>query len=180
MAVRYRANVIVLSVVALLTSACSPTSPSSSSTCVSKGSMSAQIDGVRWAATCVEIARVDPLGYVEISGTDNVVDSAIAQNLSFRVFATEPGMYLLGGQAPVGMGSSAGLRTGCQPRPLTSCRTWVVAPGGAVGGGSGLVTITDLTATRASGILSLNLVANQVTGATGTKVVSDGTFNVAF
>src|SRR6266849_6746315 len=90
-----RWKVIGLSLVAVLASACSPTTPSSSSTCVSKGSMSAQINEVQWAASCVAIARVDPLGYVEISGTDNSIDSVRAQNLSFIVFATQPGMYLL-------------------------------------------------------------------------------------
>jgi uncharacterized Zn-binding protein involved in type VI secretion len=57
-----RWNVIALSL-ALLAGACSPTTPSSSSTCISKGSLSAQIDGVPWAATCVVIAHSDPSGY---------------------------------------------------------------------------------------------------------------------
>jgi hypothetical protein len=175
-------NVMVLSFVALLASACGPTAPSSSSTCVSKGSLSARIDGVRWAASCVAIARVDPLGYIEINGTDNFLDSVHAQNLSFIVFATQPGMYLLGGRAPVGMGSHAGLTIDCQPHPVLLCKTWGVAPccGGSFDGGSGLITISDLTATRGSGTFSFNLVADPAGGATGAKVVTDGAFNVTF
>jgi hypothetical protein len=176
-----RWNVIVLSFVALLASACGPTTPSPSSTCVSKGFMSAQIDGVQWAATCVPAARVDPLGYVDINGTDNIIDVVHAQNLGFVVFATQPGMYLLGGPSPVGMGSSAGLSTDCQPVRRTVCKTWGVAPccGGSLDGGSGLITITELTAARASGTFSFNLVAN-LGGATGVKVVTNGAFNVTF
>jgi hypothetical protein len=177
-----RWSVIVLSFVLLLADACSPTSPSSSSTCVSKGSLSARIDGVQWAATCVVIARVDPLGYVEINGTDNILDFVHAQHLSFTVFATQPGMYPLGGRALVGMGSSAALSIDCQPHPVLLCKAWGVAPccGGAFDGGSGLITIADLTATRASGSFSFSLIAAPSGGATGTKVVTDGAFDVIF
>jgi len=47
-------------------------------------------------------------------------------------------------------------------------------------GGSGLITITEQTATRASGSFSFNLIANPIGGATGAKVVTNGTFNVTF
>ena len=172
-------NVTVLSFLALLASACSPTTPSPASSCVSSGSLTAQIDGIAWSASCVIAANSIDLRYIEVSG--NSVDGT--QRMSFRVYATQPGTYLLGGlePAPVGMGSSAGMNIGCQPRP-GSCPAWVVAPccGQPDGNGSGTIAITDLTRTGASGTFSFNLVANRSTGATGPKVVANGRFNVRF
>ena len=173
-----RWNVTALSFVALLASACSPTTPSSTSDCVSKGSVSAQIDGVAWSAACVNSAKSVDLRYVEVLG--NTLDGT--QRMTFRVYATQPGTYLLGGPelAPVGMGSSASLNLGCQ-RP-GSCPAWIVAPccGQPGGNGSGTIVITDMTATSASGTFSFDLVANSGTGATGARVVTNGRFNVIF
>jgi hypothetical protein len=79
------------------------------------------------------------------------------------------------------MGSSAAWQIDCQPRQAV-CETWAVIPccSGVSDGGSGVITITDLTATRASGTFSFNLDANPAGGATGAKVVTDGAFNVIF
>ena len=168
-----------LSFVALLTSTCSQTAPSSTSACVSKGSLSAQIDGVVWSAACVSAANNVDLGYVEVFG--NTLDGT--QRMTFRLYAIQPGTYLLGGLelAPVGMGSSAGLNIGCQPRP-GPCPAWIVAPccGQPNGNGSGTIAITDITETSASGTFSFDLVANSVSGATGPKAVTNGRFNVTF
>ena len=174
-----RWNVTMLSFLALLASACSPTSPSSASACASNGSLSAQIDGIPWSAPCVRAGNNSDLRYIEVEG--NTLDST--HRMSFRVYATQPGTYLLGGlePAPVGMGSSAGLNIGCQARP-GPCPAWFVAPccGQPDGNGSGTIAITALTGTSASGTFSFNLVANRGTGATGAKVVTNGRFNVTF
>ena len=174
-----RWNGTVLSFLALLVSACSPTTPSPASACVSNGSLSAQIDGIVWSASCVRAVNNIDLRYIEVLG--NSLDST--QRMSFLVYATQPGTYLLGGlePAPVGMGSSASLNIGCQPRP-GPCPSWFVAPccGQRDGNGSGTIAITNLTRTRASGTFSFNLVAVRVSGATGAKVVTNGRFNVRF
>jgi len=72
--------VTALSFVALLTSACSPTTPGSTSACVSKGSLSAQIDGVVWSAACVSAANNVDLRYIEVLG--NTLDGT--QRMTFR------------------------------------------------------------------------------------------------
>lgn len=176
---RYKWSVIVLSFVALVTSACSPTAPSSASACISNGSLSAQIDGVVWSTSCVRAVNNVDLRYLEVFG--NTLDGT--QRMSFRLYAPQVGTHLLGGlePAPVGMGSSAGLNIGCQPRP-GPCPAWVVAPccGQPDGNGSGAIVITDLTGTSASGTFSFDLVANRSTGATGAKVATNGRFNVTF
>jgi hypothetical protein len=153
-----------------------PTAPSS---CVSNGSLSAQIDGIAWSASCVRAANSVDLRYIEVFG--DAADGT--QRMSFRVYATQPGTYLLGGPepAPVGMGSSASLNVGCQSR-LSPCSAWFVAPccGQPDGNGSGTIAISDLTGTSASGTFSFNLVANRGTGATGARLVTNGRFNVRF
>ena len=75
-------NVSALACVAVLVSGCSPTTPSSSSTCVSKGSMGALIDGVAWTASCVDIAvHNTDLGYLEIQG--GTADPPFTQRVQF-------------------------------------------------------------------------------------------------
>jgi hypothetical protein len=50
----------------------------------------------------------------------------------------------------------------------------------AVGTGSGSITLTTLTSAGASGTFTFNLVAVPNTGATGTKAITEGVFNVTF
>lgn len=50
----------------------------------------------------------------------------------------------------------------------------------AIAAGSGSVTISTLTATGATGTFTGTLVAQAGSGATGNKVVTDGTFNLTF
>ena len=154
-----------------------PTAPSA---CASDGSLSAQIDGITWSAPCVRAASGIETRYIEVFG--NSLDST--QRLTFRVYATQPGTYILGGPepGPVGMGSSAGLNSGCESFHLGPCPNWFVAPccGQPDGNGSGTVVVTGLTSTSAAGTFSLNLVANRSSGATGPKLVTNGRFNVRF
>jgi hypothetical protein len=174
----HRLRLAAVALAVALAAGCDST-PTAPSACVSNGSLSAQIDGIAWSASCVAAATSIDLRYIEILG--NTLDST--QRMSFRVYATQPGTYLLGGPepAPVGMGSSAGLNIGCMPRP-GPCPAWFVAPccGQPDGNGSGTVTISDLTGTSASGTFSFNLVANRGTGATGVRLVTNGRFNIMF
>ncbi len=51
---------------------------------------------------------------------------------------------------------------------------------GGTAGGTGVITLSTLTATSASGVFSFTLVPQSGTGATGNKVVTNGVFNVKF
>lgn len=174
----HRLGLAAIALAVALAPGCDST-PTAPSGCGSAGALSARIDGIAWSASCVRAARNVDLQFIEVFG--EALEGT--ERLSFRVYATQPGTYLLGGPepAPVGMGSSAGLNMGCQSR-LGACSTWFVAPccGQPNGNGSGTVAITDLSATTASGVFSLNLVANSGTGATGARTVTDGRFNVRF
>jgi hypothetical protein len=176
----HRLGLAAVALAVALAAGCEST-PTAPSACVSSGSLSAQIDGIAWSAACVRAANNIDLQYIEVFG--NSLDSTQRMSMSFRVYATQPGTYLLGGlePAPVGMGSSAALNIGCEAR-LGPCPAWIVAPccGQPYGNGSGTIAITDLTRTSASGTFSFNLVANQGIGATGARLVTNGRFNVRF
>jgi hypothetical protein len=158
-------NVIALSFVVVLAGACSPTTPSSASMCVSKSAMSAIVDGTPWTA-CVVVAvnQFDLVGYFRIEGTDDK-----GQGIALSVSGNRPGMYALSGVATQ---TTAGLYSDCRPR-AEGCKLWL-------DNRSGLIVVTDVTATHASGTFSFNLVSFPSSGATGTKVVSGGTFDVFF
>jgi len=174
----HRLRLAALALAVALAVGCDST-PTAPSGCVSNGSLSAQIDGIAWSASCVRAANSIDLRYIEVFG------EALGgtERMTFRVYATQPGTYLLGGPepTPVGMASSAGLNIGCQSH-LHPCSAWFVAPccGQPDGNGSGMIVITDLTATNASGTFFLNLVANRGSGAAGAKLVTNGRFNVRF
>jgi hypothetical protein len=171
---------LLCSVVLLGTAACSPTTPTAASDCPAGGALRAEIDGVAWTAACVQAFR-DPIAaaYIEVvaaSGDRGEV-------LTFRLYASAPGTYPVGGAdpPPPGRGSSAGLIVGCHPRP-GSCPGWYVAPccGQPDGNGSGEVTLTALTAIDVAGSFSFDMVASRLTGAVGSKIVTNGRFNVRF
>jgi Family of unknown function (DUF6252) len=174
----HRLRLASVALVVALAAGCDST-PTAPSACLSNGTLSAQIDGIAWSASCVRAANSVDLRYIEVFG--DALDGT--QRMSFRLYATQPGTYLLGGleSTPVGMGSSAGLNTGCESH-LGPCSTWFVAPccGQPDGNGRGTIAITDLTGTSASGTFSFDLVANRGTGATGAKLVTNGRFNVRF
>jgi Family of unknown function (DUF6252) len=130
-----------------------PTGPGSGS-----NAMSAQINGVQWTASSIVASYSN--GTLSITGSDNLT------TLGIGVAATGPGS--------VTSGTTANLATTNQPG------TWQAGPNG----GSGTVTITTLITTfnprSAAGAFSFTLVPTPGSGATGTKTVANGTFNVSF
>jgi hypothetical protein len=103
------------------------------------------------------------------------------------------GILTVGGGVPAsnitfGLGlTPTAAQTGSYPLgPLSSTNALLLvgnpAQGwsGGVGIGSGTVTITTFTSTGASGTFALNLAPVPGTGSAGTKVITEGTFNVTF
>lgn len=180
--VRNQLKLIAASVVGatIAVLSCNPVAPTSSSSCLAKGALSALIDGVRWTAACVD-AVFEP-AFSRLTVTGYSVDGA--QVLTLTVVATGLGDYPLGGMTPPLVtypSSSASLNINCQPHPGL-CPAWFVSPccGQIDGNGSGNVTVTYLTGTAAKGLFSLDLVPNSATGASGNKIVTSGTFAVTF
>jgi hypothetical protein len=143
----------------------SPTAPGNSggsggSGNTSTSSMTFRVDGT--ATTPASVTGSFANGILSIGGTD----TARATTLSFALtpVGTGPGTYTLGAlsaaNALILIGNpAAGWQAG-------------------VGIGSGTITITTLSSTNASGTFSFSLVAVPGSGATGTRTISEGTFNV--
>ena len=170
----------------------SPTSPSAMSACpmgyVSKGSMSARVDGVPWGATCVTVA-INAGGSLYVVGFNDAIDSGHAQGIAFHAATTwtspspvdlVPGTYPIGGSAaPYGPSSEAYLNIYCtpgqrDPNNLTACSGWAAVSNV----GRGAITVAILTIQGAAGTFSFDL--PPALAATGTKQVTDGAFDVKF
>jgi hypothetical protein len=197
---RVRRWSVVAAVCAVLLGACgSPTSPSPVSICpsgtVSKGSMNATIDGVPWLAGCVPYASYNSTaGSLYIAGLDQALDSGRAQAIAFFISLPQqpgepvrpltPGTYQLGGPSrPYGNDPYAFLDFYCTPgqtiASATACSEWEATSHL----GNGTITITSFTPTGATGTFAFNLVGGTLgtpPGTPGTKVVTGGTFEVAF
>jgi hypothetical protein len=114
------------------------------------GSVSATIDGSRWTSVCAYSVMVSANGTTILSLSGS--DLAASQTIiGFGFAADRPGTY-----TP----TSATLTVGSA--------SWVTVS-------TGTVTLTSLTSTAMAGTFSFT-----VTGATGTRTVSNGSFNVAF
>ena len=157
----------ILAAVLLVAPACgkksnSPTSPSgsssSSSGTVTQGTMTASINGTSW--TSVVPAAVQTGGFVSLAGSDGVT------TLAFLVAATSPGTYTIPGTGS-GIGNNALITVGGASWTATFAQ------------GSGTVKIDTLTSTSATGSFSFTLTPSSG-GATGTKTVTGGAFNVKF
>ena len=158
--------------VLLVTTACgggggTPTSPSSStppgtSTPNPNGSMSFKVDGDALTATSITATLAN--GILSIGGT--IPSRNTTFSFAVTPTATGTGTYALG--------------------PLSSANALVLIGNPAagwqagVGIGSGTITLNTLTSTAASGTFAFNLVAVAGSGATGTKAITEGVFNVTF
>jgi uncharacterized protein DUF6252 len=164
-----RVLTFLVSLAAALTMACgggnaSPSAPSAAATPPAPaGSMlTFKVDGVSESASSVTAGLAN--GILSIGGTD----SSRATTLSFALTPTAAGTgtYTLG--------------------PLSAANAQVLignpAAGwqAAVGIGSGTITVTSLTSTAATGTFSFSLVAVPGSGASGTKSITEGAFNVTF
>jgi Family of unknown function (DUF6252) len=130
-----------------------------------KGTMSATVDGAPWTAEVISAAAIQG-GVLRIGGQSHTkapfVALGIAAPPKVGTYSVGPatGASVAGSLVDVGNGAA---------------RQWN-ADGGA---GSGTVTLTELTPARASGTFSFTLV-HMVTSSTGTKIITNGKFDVTF
>lgn len=150
------------------------TTPSGSGgTGTTSGSMSARIDGTQWTSSTVIATRVlsstgVPFGTLAVSGTGSLSNQTVNVTFAFPAVA---GVYTLG--------SAPGNIPGPQNASLTNSSTG--AQWNATSSiGSGTITITAFTLTGASGAFAFVLPAVATTSATGTRVVTEGSFLVSF
>ena len=147
-------------------SSTSPSAPSTGSSTpaptTSGPSLSFRMDGNLVTATSVTAAFVN--GIFTLGG--GVPASNVTFSLGLTPTTTQTGTYSLG---PLSA-TNALLLVG------NPTQSW----NGGVGIGSGSVTITTFTSTSASGTFALNLAPVPGTGSAGTKVITEGSFNVTF
>jgi hypothetical protein len=129
------------------------------------GSMSANLDGKRWDAKAL-LTAVHSAGSITIGGTDALIGTITSVNLSF----------------PDGVGSHAVASAGVTFASVTITNPTSGGPvsswSSAVGGSSGTITVTSSSATGAAGTFQLSLPGFATT--TGTKVATNGVFNVTY
>jgi hypothetical protein len=121
-------------------------------------SMTAKVDGNTWRAT-VGVAAVRQAGFIGIGGS-----AADGSTISFAFPDNGTGTFQVAGT------------DGTNANYIKSGQGWTAAFGS---GGSGTITVTSVTATRVGGTFSF--VAQGISGgATGTKTVTNGSFDIAF
>ena len=124
------------------------------------GTMSASIDGQAWTGNLATAATYQN-NILAFAGTNN----------SFQINITLTGVT---GTGTITLGSGQ-LSIATVATVSTSPQTWLTS----ATGGTGSVVITSLSSTGASGTFSFTGVAAGG-GATGTKAVTSGQFNVTF
>src|SRR5688572_30410307 len=122
------------------------------------GSMTARVDGAAFTATTVAASFSN--GILAISG----VQVSPSQALTFGLAATAPGTFTVAATSPVNGIYAVGNAT------------WLAS--GNVG--SGQVIVTTLSSTRAVGTFNFVLAPNTPSGATGTRTITQGAFDVRF
>ncbi len=126
---------------------------------LSHGSMSARIDGDAWIANAA-LSVTFTGGVLAFAGSD-VATATVGVGL----IPTGPGTYPIGPTQPTNANVSLG-----------TPNSWSASS--AVGSGS--ITLTTFTANSASGTFFFTAEPVATTGATGTKVVTEGVFDVTF
>jgi hypothetical protein len=138
---------------------------------------------VTWVAGCVAPTGSYLGTSLYIAGLDQALDSGRAQAIAIQITLPQiptpqlivPGSYPLGGPINPYANSYAILNLYCTPNlTAAACSEWMAREDF----GDGTVTITSFTSTMAAGTFSLNLLP--VSNAAGTKVVTNGVFNVTF
>ena len=120
--------------------------------------MSAQIDGTTWIANCLQAAswNANTLSIVATNGTETITLGAVTA-------------------APRIIDLTTGTAFGSVTR-LSPAATWTTATTGA----TGTLTLSRIDFQGASGAFAFSAAAAPGTTATGTRVVSNGVFNVTF
>jgi len=128
---------------------------------LANGTMTARIDGSAWRASITIVATYQG-GILAVAGGDPV--SGGTRTIGFAAVVAAPGTFPIGGTGPanglVTIGSS----------------TWQAA----AGTGSGSITVTAISATGARGTFQFNALPVAGTPATGTRAITEGSFDVTF
>jgi hypothetical protein len=127
-----------------------------------QGTMTARIDGVQFTASCMTAAQYSN-GILAIGGVNSANPYT---SVAFAVLVSGPSTHQIGGLS----GANAVINMS------GTTATWQAL----AGQGSGTIVVTSLTATGAAGTFSFVAPPTPNSGATGTKTVTDGTFNVTF
>lgn len=154
-------------------SSTSPTQTTKAPTCAggNRGSVIARINGAAWTASCITTASYSG-GIFSLGATDGV--QTIGLGLSFVGF----GDYTMTPIDPKNPPQTLMLANGGVNLLPASAASWSANSG--TPDSSGTLTLTGLTATGATGTFSFTAVATSGTGASGTKVVTNGGFNITF
>lgn len=120
------------------------------------GSMSATVDGSGWSASNVAATRT--AGFVGVGA-----GASDASTISFA-FPDHTGTFTVGGQ------------DGTNASYISGGKSWSAVFGS---GGSGTITVTTLSATRVAGTFSFVAPAS-AGGATGSKTITNGSFDIEF
>ena len=156
--------------------ATSPTAPSTP-TCngvAAQGTMTATVDGAVWTAGCLTDlpwrgTSIGPAGMVfEVYGSDG------KQSIGVQAAVTGPGTYSIGSSD--GAASAFVNAPGAVNMIPTVASAWNA---GIPWGGTGTITVTQVSTAGAIGTFSFTAVPNGP-GATGNKVVTSGAFNITF
>jgi uncharacterized protein DUF6252/fibronectin type III domain protein len=130
--------------------------------------VSASIDGAAWSAASINASFTN--GRLAVGGTNPL------WSVDFNILATGPGTYAIASTDP----SFAFLLSNANLQPGRPVPKWQTQGGPGIGGGSGSVTVTTLTSGGASGTFVFTVGPYLLTGATGTKSITGGVFNVSF
>jgi hypothetical protein len=170
-------RVLMMFCVAVTITACgSNTSPSPTTTPTAcsggnRGSMIARINGAAWTATCITTASFSG-GIISLGATDG------AQSIGLSVTFLGLGDYTMTPLDPTNPPKQLMLASGLVNLVPTSAASWTANSG--TPGSSGTLTLTSSTTTAVTGTFSFTAVATPGTGAAGTKVVTNGGFNITF
>jgi hypothetical protein len=132
-----------------------------------RGSMSATIDGTRWDAVIISAAAISG-GVLRVGGQDSKTTPFVALGV-----AVPPGVgtYTVSAATGATVAGSLDQTSTTAPTLLQWNANFTF--------GSGTITLSSLTATAASGTFSFNLV-HIATASTGTRVITNGVFNITF
>ena len=133
--------------------------------------MVARINGTAWTATCITTASFSG-GVISLGATDG------AQSIGLSITFKGLGDYTMTPLDPLNPPNQLMLASGLVNLLPTSAASWTANSG--TPGSSGTLTLTGFTTTAVAGTFSFIAVATAGTGATGTKVVTSGGFNITF
>jgi hypothetical protein len=134
--------------------------------------MIARINGAAWTATCITTASSSG-GIISLGATDG------AQTIGLSVTYLGLGDYTMTPIDPTNPPKQLMLASGLvNLLPNTSAASWTANSG--TPNSSGTLTLTGFTTTAVTGTFSFTAVATPGTGATGTKAVTNGGFNITF